>query len=49
MGCVSMSRAWFGDGNIKRKSMEKAVIAARLEVSPVETRYKILGLAGRGG
>ena len=43
MGCVSMSRAWFGDGTIKRKSMEKAVIAARLEVSPVETRYKILG------
>ncbi len=43
MGCVSMSRAWFGDGAIKRKRMEKAVIAARLEVSPVETRYKILG------
>jgi exopolyphosphatase/guanosine-5'-triphosphate,3'-diphosphate pyrophosphatase len=43
MGCVSMSRAWFGDGTIKRKRMDKAVIAARLEVSPVETRYKIMG------
>jgi len=43
LGCVSMSRAWFDDGAIKRKSMKKAVIAARLEVSPVETRYRILG------
>jgi len=43
MGCVSMSRAWFGDGSISRKNMKKAVIAARLEVSPVETRYKIMG------
>jgi exopolyphosphatase/guanosine-5'-triphosphate,3'-diphosphate pyrophosphatase len=43
MGCVSMSRSWFADGTIRRKTMEKAVIAARLEVSPVETRYKILG------
>jgi exopolyphosphatase/guanosine-5'-triphosphate,3'-diphosphate pyrophosphatase len=43
MGCVSMSRAWFDDGTIKRKNMEKAVIAARLEVSPVETRYKRMG------
>jgi len=43
MGCVSMSRAWFGDGSINRKNMKKAVIAARLEVSPVETRYKTMG------
>ena len=43
MGCVSMSRAWFGDGRIGRKNMQKAVIAARLEVSPVEARYKGMG------
>ena len=43
MGCVSMSRAHFPDGQIRKKSMEKARITARLEVSPVELIYKDLG------
>jgi len=43
MGCVSMSRAWFGEGSIRHKHMDKAVIAARLEVSPVEAYFKIMG------
>jgi exopolyphosphatase/guanosine-5'-triphosphate,3'-diphosphate pyrophosphatase len=43
MGCVSMSRAHFPLGHIDMRSMEKARIAARLEVSPVESIYKNLG------
>ena len=40
MGCVSMSRAYFGDGLLDRKQMEKAVMAARLEMRPVQAKFR---------
>ncbi len=40
MGCVSLTRAFFGNGKITEKRMYKADMAARLEVRPVETRYR---------
>lgn len=43
MGCVSMSLAQFKDGRITRKAMDKARIASRLQVSPIETDYRRLG------
>ncbi|MEA3410778.1 MAG: exopolyphosphatase [Pseudomonadota bacterium] len=43
MGCVSMSRAWFGDGRISSKNMDRARLAARLEVRPVEVSYRNTG------
>jgi len=43
MGCVSMSREYFDDGSITNRSMDKARLASRLEVRPVETSYRNLG------
>ena len=43
MGCVSMSRAYFGDGSITNKNMDRARLASRLEVRPVEVGYRNLG------
>jgi len=40
MGCVSMSRAYFGDELLNPKQMEKAVMAARLEMRPVQAAFK---------
>ena len=42
MGCVSYSRSYFADGKITPKAMEKAVLAARMELEPVESRYRKL-------
>lgn len=43
MGCVSMSRAYFGDGHITNENMDRARLASRLEVRPVETSYRNIG------
>jgi len=43
MGCVSMSREWFDDGTINQKNMDRARLAARLEVRPVEALYRNIG------
>lgn len=43
MGCVSMSRTWFADGVISQKNMDRARLAARLEVRPIETVYRNIG------
>lgn len=40
MGCVSFSQRFFADGKITRQRMDAAVIAARLEVRPVQTVYE---------
>jgi len=43
MGCVTMSLRHFADGRITRKSMQRAQVAARLELRPIRRRYRRLG------
>ncbi|MEZ4462995.1 MAG: Ppx/GppA phosphatase family protein [bacterium] len=43
MGCVSYSRRFFPDGRITADRIQKAFIAARLELSPVHRIYRGLG------
>ncbi len=43
MGCVSMSRRFFADGEITRKRWERAVLAAGQEVEPIQARYRRIG------
>src|SRR5512138_957536 len=43
MGCVSMSERFFDDGAITEKRMNRARLAARLELQPVEVAFKSLG------
>jgi len=39
MGCVGLSREFFGDGQITEKRMRRARLAARQELEPVQTRF----------
>ena len=43
MGCVSMSRAHFPDGTISAKAMERAELAAALELRPIRREYRRIG------
>lgn len=43
MGCVSMSREFFGDGIIRRKRMRDAKLYARQELEPIEKPYRNVG------
>ncbi|HEY0721966.1 MAG TPA: exopolyphosphatase [Gammaproteobacteria bacterium] len=43
MGCVSASQAYFASGEIREKSWNKAVIAARLELQAIEADYRRRG------
>lgn len=43
MGCVIFSQRYFAGGEIKDKSMERALIAARLELQSMERHYRALG------
>jgi exopolyphosphatase/guanosine-5'-triphosphate,3'-diphosphate pyrophosphatase len=43
MGCVNWSARFFGDGDVTREKLDKARIAARLEVKPLEKRYRSSG------
>ena len=43
IGCVSLSLKYFGDGVITRKTMQKAVTAARLHMEPMEKAYRRIG------
>jgi exopolyphosphatase/guanosine-5'-triphosphate,3'-diphosphate pyrophosphatase len=43
IGCVSLSLKYFNDGVITRKSMQKAVTAARLHMEPIEKAYRRIG------
>jgi len=43
MGCVSMSRTYFPDGTISAKAMERAELAAALELRPIRREYRRIG------
>ncbi len=43
MGCVSLTNAWFADGAIRPHALEQAVIAARLELQPIQEEYRRTG------
>lgn len=43
IGCVNMSTAHFPDGEITRKRLRQAEIAARVELEPHEARFRALG------
>jgi len=43
MGCVSYTNEYFHDGRITAKRLNKAKIAAELELHPIERRYRKLG------
>lgn len=43
MGCVSLSQAFFANGEIREKNWNKAVIAARLELQAIEADYRASG------
>jgi exopolyphosphatase/guanosine-5'-triphosphate,3'-diphosphate pyrophosphatase len=43
MGCVAYSKAYFSDGEISTKAFEKAVVAARKEMSGIANTYKTAG------
>lgn len=43
MGCVSATLAHFGDGTLSAKRFAAAELAARLELEPIEARYRKLG------
>ncbi len=43
MGCVSWSERFFRDGKISAKRFERARIAARLELEPVQAEFRRLG------
>jgi exopolyphosphatase / guanosine-5'-triphosphate,3'-diphosphate pyrophosphatase len=39
MGCVSMSQRYFSDGRISAKRVERARLAARLELEPIQAAF----------
>ena len=43
MGCVAFTKAFFVDGEINQKSFDKAVVAARKELSGIANTYKEAG------
>jgi len=43
MGCVNWSMRFFGTGDVTRDKFDKARITARLEVKPLEKRYRSTG------
>lgn len=43
MGCVTMSKLFFDDGEINEKRMKRARMAARIELEPIVERYKATG------
>ncbi len=43
MGCVSMSRQFFGDGILRAKNMRRAEIATLLELQPIEAPFRKMG------
>ena len=43
MGCVAFTKAFFVDGEINKKSFDKAVVAARKELSGIANTYKEAG------
>jgi exopolyphosphatase/guanosine-5'-triphosphate,3'-diphosphate pyrophosphatase len=43
MGCISMTRQFFADGSVSRKAWRRAVLAAQMELEPIEAEYRELG------
>ncbi len=43
MGCVTMSKQFFDDGEITEKRIKRARMAARIELEPIVERYKATG------
>lgn len=43
MGCVTMSKQFFDDGEINEKRIKRARMAARIELEPIIERYKATG------
>jgi exopolyphosphatase/guanosine-5'-triphosphate,3'-diphosphate pyrophosphatase len=39
MGCVSLSQRYFGDGRLTPKRLERARVAARLELEPIQAAF----------
>lgn len=40
MGCVSFSKRFFANGEINKAGMREAILAARLELEPIEKRFR---------
>ena len=47
MGCVALSERFFRDGKISAKRMERARLAARLELEPVQAAFRRRGWEDR--
>lgn len=43
MGCISLTQRFFTDGAITQRAVETALIAARLELEPVEAIFREMG------
>src|ERR1700722_18230294 len=43
IGCVSLSERFFGDGRLSAKRIERARLAARLELEPIQAAFQRLG------
>ena len=43
LGCVSMSREYFADGDLSPKRMARARVAARLEIEPIQAAFRRRG------
>jgi len=43
MGCVSLSQLFFGDGRLSAKRIERARLAARLELEPIQAAFQRRG------
>jgi exopolyphosphatase/guanosine-5'-triphosphate,3'-diphosphate pyrophosphatase len=43
MGCVSLSQRFFGDGRLSAKRIERARLAARLELEPIQAAFQRRG------
>ncbi len=49
MGCVNMSQRFFADGKINKRKMKKAILAAQLELQPINRSYLKLGWSMSAG
>ena len=49
MGCVALSERFFRDGKISAKRIERARVAARLELEPVQAAFRRRGWEHCGG
>lgn len=49
MGCVSFTQRFFPDKRVTPASMDKAIVAARMEVEPIAERYRELGWSSAVG